>query len=96
MSNIGAVQDTNQFPAMIAHTGTAGTADVQRVVADTEGNLKVQVLNSLVPKSSTGGTVSYPDSTTEVYKFLSGTIAVGTITLYYTDSTKSSLLRWSA
>lgn len=41
-STLWAIQDKNQFPALLAHTGTAGTADVVRVTA-TNGALDVNV-----------------------------------------------------
>lgn len=43
MANQWAIQDDNQFPALIAHTGVAGTAETVRVVADTDGNLMVNL-----------------------------------------------------
>ena len=42
-------QDQNHFPALIAHTGTAGTAETVRVVGDSSG-----ALNAFI----TGGTVN--------------------------------------
>ncbi len=48
-----AIQDENRFPALIAHTGTAGTADTVRVVADSNGNLGVNINYA----SSAGNTV---------------------------------------
>lgn len=38
-----ALQDKNQFPALIAHTGTDGTAETKRLVADADGNLMVNL-----------------------------------------------------
>jgi len=43
MADMNARQDQNQFPALIAHTGTAGTAETVRVVADSAGNLMVNL-----------------------------------------------------
>lgn len=40
MADQVARQDANQFPALTAHTGTAGTAEVIRLVADADGQLK--------------------------------------------------------
>lgn len=37
MANQWAIQDQNQFPALIGHSGTAGTAETRRVVIDTSG-----------------------------------------------------------
>lgn len=49
------------------------------------------------PASSDAGTVEYPDSVTEVYKFreggVSGTV-LKTLTLVYTTSTKEFLASW--
>lgn len=39
MADQNARQDKNQFPALIAHTGTAGTSEVVRLVADSAGAL---------------------------------------------------------
>jgi len=80
MSNIGAAQDNNQFPAMIAHTGTAGTADVIRVVADSDGKLLF------------GGTISTNE--VEVTGFNGGTVSVGTtpVELTFTGVTQSVMI----
>lgn len=43
MSNQNALQDDDKFPALIAHSGTAGTSITQRVVADADGNLMVNI-----------------------------------------------------
>lgn len=45
MANQDAIQDRNQFPALTAHTGTAGTADVVRVVATAAGALSVDIVS---------------------------------------------------
>ena len=37
MSNLSARQDDNQFPALITHTGTAGTADIMRLAGEGPG-----------------------------------------------------------
>ncbi len=39
-STIYAIQDENQFPGLLGHTGTAGTADLVRVTADINGRIK--------------------------------------------------------
>ena len=39
MATQDAAQDKNFFPALIAHTGTAGTAETVRLVADSAGAL---------------------------------------------------------
>ena len=44
------------------------------------------------------GTVSYPDLVTEVYQYRSGGIAgaiVATVTIVYTDSSKSFISSWA-
>jgi len=45
MANQDARQDRNQFPALTAHTGTAGTAEVVRVVATEAGALSVDIVS---------------------------------------------------
>lgn len=37
MAKQWSIQDQNQFPALIGHSGTAGTADTKRVVVDNLG-----------------------------------------------------------
>lgn len=55
-----AIQDQNRFPALIGHSGTAGTADTVRVVADTNGNLGNTVLTNAVDGITTAlKTVTY-------------------------------------
>jgi len=39
MANQNAKQDDNQFQALIAHSGTAGTAETRRVVVSPEGGI---------------------------------------------------------
>ena len=49
MANQDAKQDRNRFPALIAHTGTAGTAEVVKLVATSDGAMTVDmVLGDLV------------------------------------------------
>lgn len=45
MTKQWSIQDQNQFPALIAHSGTADTADTIRVVADASGNLGVNIVS---------------------------------------------------
>lgn len=40
-----AIQDRNQFPALTAHSGTTGTAEVVRVVATSTGALAVDIVS---------------------------------------------------
>jgi len=49
-------QDQNQFPALIAHSGTAGTAETVRIVATTAGAVSVDVVSGEIIASL--GTVS--------------------------------------
>lgn len=44
MADQVARQDPNQFPALIAHSGTAGTAEIRRVTADDSGALNVNIV----------------------------------------------------
>jgi hypothetical protein len=46
VSNQNARQDDNQFPALIVHSGTAGTAETRRLVGDSSGNLGVTSLST--------------------------------------------------
>src|SRR3990167_7702868 len=41
MADQNSRQDENKFAALIAHTGTAGTSETIRLVADANGNLTV-------------------------------------------------------
>lgn len=43
MADQNARQDENQVPALILHTGTAGTAETIRAIADSSGNLMVNL-----------------------------------------------------
>jgi len=61
--------------------------------------LHVKNLAQLVVQPYTAGTVDYPDDTTEVYKFRTGSRTgpvVQTVTLYYVDSTKADLAAWES
>ena len=80
MADQQARQDPNQFPAMIAHTGTAGTAEIVRVVAGADGRLL------------TGGTTIVDIA--EVTGFNGGTVAVGTapVELTFTGTTQSIMI----
>ncbi len=65
MANQVALQDANRFPGLIAHTGTAGTAEIIRVVANAAGALST--------------TVAFPDPVGSV-TVTSGTIStIGTL-----------------
>lgn len=41
MANQNAIQDDNQFPALIGHSGTAGTAETRRIVVDANGAINI-------------------------------------------------------
>ena len=45
MAKQDSIQDNNQFPAMLAHTGTSGTAETIRVVASDAGALRVDLVS---------------------------------------------------
>lgn len=66
---------------------------------DVEGRRALHVKNmaQLITKPYDAGTVEYPNDTTEVYKFRqggkTGTI-VQTLTLEYTDNTKTDISSW--
>jgi hypothetical protein len=57
----------------------------------------VEAAGLSAPASANSGTIEYPNSTTEIIKFRSGGIAgtvLKTLTLYYSDSTKTELTGW--
>ena len=70
MANQQAIQDDNQSYALIAHSGTAGTAETVRVVADSAGNLGVNIVSGEIIASL--GTV-------DVLKAGSVVVTAGTI-----------------
>lgn len=80
LSNLDALQDKNQVFGLMAHTGTAGTADVIRVVATKDGQLL------------TGGTTIVDIA--EVTDFNGGTVAIGTapVELTFTGVTQSIMI----
>lgn len=43
-----AAQDRNRFPALIAHTGTAGTAETVKVVATSDGAITFNSIGTVV------------------------------------------------
>ena len=91
MANENARQDGNQFPALSAHSGTAGTAETRRVVAE-DGALFTKAFSNLVPATSWDTVeVSYPSGTAETYVYKNGTTPVGTVSVIYLDSAKGSL-----
>jgi hypothetical protein len=66
-----------------------GTKRALRV--DSKGNSKSLVMNSLVPYEYNGISFSYPDTFTEVFTYTQNGITVSTVTVTYTDSTKTRL-----
>lgn len=60
--------------------------------------LHVKNMTQLITVPFDAGTVEYPDSITEVYKYRTGGTGgtiVGTITLVYTNSSKKLLASWA-
>lgn len=76
-----AAQDYNQFPALLLHTGTAGTAETIRAIADSDGNLMV---NIAAGESINIGTLNL--GTIDLLKAGSVVVTIGTTTsqAYYT------------
>lgn len=71
MADQNARQDDNKAYALIAHTGTAGTAETIRVVADGSGNLMVNV--------AAGEVIAVSAGTITAGTINKGTISAGTI-----------------
>jgi hypothetical protein len=91
MAKQNAIQDDNWFPALTAHSGTAGTAETVRVVAGSAGDLFTHIVDQLLPSTYDNFIAGYPDGTTETYTYRLGTSTVGTLTITYTDATKGSI-----
>ena len=70
MSDQQARQDENQFPALIAHSGTAGTSETIRLVADSSGNLGVNLVGT-EPIELVAGTINRVSTV--------GTLELGTV-----------------
>lgn len=83
MAKQEAIQDNNQFPALIAHSGTAGTADTIRLVATAAGKLQVEsaaeVTVGTIQRINTIGTLEVGTVTIGAVNSV-GTLASGTIT----------------
>lgn len=62
------------------YTDNIGTSGVTKII----DNLAPYVFNTI--------NITYPSGTTEVYAYLFGTLALGTITLAYSDATKGSII----
>jgi hypothetical protein len=91
MANQFSLQDPNQNHTLMVASGTAGTAETRRVIADEEGNIHVKSLSPLAPKNFDNISVSYTNGTTEAYVYKSGTVPVGTVTVVYLDTGKGSI-----
>lgn len=92
MAKQQAIIDGNTTYAIIAHSGTSDTAETIRLVATAAGALTTDKVGDLTPILSYDNVVTtYPDGTTEVYTYKSGTTAVGTTTAVYLDTTKGSI-----
>lgn len=50
--------------------------------------------SAISPANYTSARVTFPDSTTEVYKYYVGTTIIKTVTLFYTDDNKTVLSGW--
>jgi len=77
MAKQNAIQDDNQIFALLAHTGTAGTAETVRVVADSAGNLGVNVVSGEIVASL--GTVDVLKSGTVTVSGIESMNSVGTV-----------------
>jgi len=83
-----AIQDQNRFPALIGHSGTAGTAETVRIVATSAGGLKVDdvIANSFTPSPYDNISLSYTSSILTEVKFKLGTSTISTLILGYDGS----------
>lgn len=57
MANQNAIQDDNQVFALTGHSGTAGTAEVRRVVVNPDGSFNSNVASGSINIIDSGGTV---------------------------------------
>lgn len=57
MANQNAIQDDNQVFALTGHSGTAGTAEVIRVVVNPDGSFNTSVASGSINIIDSGGTV---------------------------------------
>jgi len=97
MSNIAAVQDANQFPALIGHSDTSDTASIVRLVADSSGNLGVVSANTLPTSGNNPSLVlAYTsDNLTTITKTIGSTAYAKTLT-YDVDDNLETVSEWSA
>lgn len=80
MANQNAIQDDDQVYALIAHSGTAGTAETQRVVADSTGAVMVNI-GGTEPIELVAGTITSVANLVKgtITALAKGTISAGTI-----------------
>ena len=57
--------------------------------------LRVNVTSPTVPGDYDNGSVTYPTPTQEIYKFYKGATLLKTITMNYSDASKSDLVSWT-
>lgn len=55
----------------------------------------IEEATAAVPASYDNGTVDYPTTTQEIYRFYEGSVLIRTITVNYTDSTKANISSWT-
>lgn len=55
----------------------------------------IEVVNTAVPVDYDNGSVSYPSTTQEIYRFYEGAVLLRTITINYTDITKANIDTWT-
>ena len=79
MSNQNAIQDDNQIFGLIAHSGTAGTAETIRVVATNEGAVTIAT-NEVAPTDSTKNNPSFALSYSTAGELGTAVMTIGTTT----------------
>ena len=91
-------QDQNKFPALIAHSGTAGTAETIRVVATNEGAVTVTD-NEVAPTDTTKNNPSFALSYSTAKELGTAVMTIGTTTytrtLTWVDGVCTSVSAWS-
>jgi hypothetical protein len=101
-ANAAHTDNENQVFSIIGVQGTQGTSDIRGTaptlpigVDSDNGAMYVHnlgiTLDSLSPYRYDSITASYPNGTTEMYAYAMGTLALGTLTVTYTDMTKGSI-----
>lgn len=79
MANQYAIIDQNNFPALIAHTGTAGTAETVRLVANSSGQLSTTASVSAPGTQTVGGAAASAAAAADKPVWVGGTDSGGTI-----------------